>query len=139
MGSAPALGDWDPDVGLELRGCQRDPSGAPDAWTGLVKLPAGAEGEYKVVIRASDQVDRWSPDDNALLPTDDESFFPTRDETFETLYDGVNDGGYNECGPGCRLSDGFCGDGIVGEDEQCDGSAPGADPRCKGCRILEVK
>ena len=93
VGSAPALGDWDPDVGLELRGCQRDPSGAPDAWTGLVKLPAGAEGEYKVVIRASDQVDRWSPDDNALLPTDDESFFPTRDETFETLYDGVNDGG----------------------------------------------
>ena len=67
VGSAPALGDWDPDVGLELRGCQRDPSGAPDAWTGLVKLPAGAEGEYKVVIRASDQVDRWSPDDLSLI------------------------------------------------------------------------
>ena len=31
VGSAPALGDWDPDAGLELRGCQRDPSGAPDA------------------------------------------------------------------------------------------------------------
>ena len=93
VGSAPALGDWDPDVGLEMRGCQRDPSGAPDAWTGLVKLPAGAEGEYKVVIRASDRVDRWSPDDNALLPTDDESFFPISDETSETLYDQGNDGG----------------------------------------------
>ena len=34
-------------------------AGAPDAWTGLVKLPAGAEGEYKVVIRARDAVDRW--------------------------------------------------------------------------------
>ena len=68
VGSAPALGDWDPDVGLELRGCQRDPSGAPDAWTGLVKLPAGAEGEYKVVIRARDAVDRWSPDENRILP-----------------------------------------------------------------------
>ena len=70
VGSAPALGDWDPDVGLELRGCQRDPSGAPDAWTGLVKLPAGAEGEYKVVIRARDAVDRWSPDENRILPVD---------------------------------------------------------------------
>ena len=54
--------------GLELRGCQRDPSGAPD-----VDRPggtAGAEGEYKVVIRARDAVDRWSPDENRILPVD---------------------------------------------------------------------
>ena len=47
VGSAPALGDWDPDVGLELRGCQRDPSGAPDAWTGLVKLPRRRRGRVQ--------------------------------------------------------------------------------------------
>ena len=70
VGSGPLLGDWDPDVGRELRGCQRDPSGSPDAWTGLVKLPSNTNGEYKVVIRTSDKMDQWSQDDNAQIPVE---------------------------------------------------------------------
>ncbi|MCH2108718.1 MAG: DUF4215 domain-containing protein [Polyangiaceae bacterium] len=57
----------------------------------------------------------------------------------EECDDGVNDGGYNECGPGCRLEDGFCGDGFVSEDEECDESAEGAPAQCRGCRILNIR
>ncbi len=37
----------------------------------------------------------------------------------EQCDDGVNAGGYAECGPDCRL-DGYCGDGIVNGPEECD-------------------
>lgn len=37
----------------------------------------------------------------------------------EQCDDGVNDGGYGECGPGCVLGE-YCGDGIVQEQEDCD-------------------
>lgn len=56
----------------------------------------------------------------------------------EECDDGINDGGYNECGAGCRLTDGYCGDGFKGEDEVCDESVEGEDPRCSGCRLIEV-
>jgi fibro-slime domain-containing protein len=37
----------------------------------------------------------------------------------EECDDGVNDGGYGECGPGCTLGS-FCGDGVIDEGEECD-------------------
>ena len=37
----------------------------------------------------------------------------------EQCDDGINDGGYGECGPGCVLGE-YCGDGIVQEEEDCD-------------------
>jgi cysteine-rich repeat protein len=38
----------------------------------------------------------------------------------EECDDGVNDGGYGECGPGCKLGP-RCGDGVVQQpQEQCD-------------------
>jgi fibro-slime domain-containing protein len=37
----------------------------------------------------------------------------------EQCDDGVNDGGYGECAPGCVLGE-YCGDGIVQEQEDCD-------------------
>lgn len=56
----------------------------------------------------------------------------------EECDDGVNDGGYNECQPGCVLG-GYCGDGIRQENEQCDDNEPDAPDGCSGCRILVVK
>jgi fibro-slime domain-containing protein len=44
----------------------------------------------------------------------------TEPEKDEQCDDGVNDGGYNECGPMCKLGP-YCGDGVVQSDfEQCD-------------------
>ncbi len=48
----------------------------------------------------------------------------------EECDDGVNDGGYGECAPGCVLG-AYCGDGVVSDGENCD---PGIDPTCVGCR-----
>ena len=70
VGAGDAMGDWDPELGLELRGCVRDPSGDPDLWCGFCKLPAGATGEYKVVVRRDDAVDQWMPDEGEI-PTDE--------------------------------------------------------------------
>jgi fibro-slime domain-containing protein len=57
----------------------------------------------------------------------------------EECDDGVNDGGYGECDPGCVLGP-FCGDGIrqpeFGED--CD-VGPAGDSSCRGCRVLEIQ
>jgi fibro-slime domain-containing protein len=52
----------------------------------------------------------------------------------EECDDGVNDGGYGECGPDCRLGE-FCGDGIVNGEEHCDTGPVGLDG-CVGCRKL---
>ncbi|MEI9936579.1 MAG: DUF4215 domain-containing protein [Pseudomonadota bacterium] len=52
----------------------------------------------------------------------------------EECDDGVNDGGYGECAPGCKLGP-FCGDGVVQDPEQCD-TGPGGDLVCAGCRQL---
>ncbi len=53
----------------------------------------------------------------------------------EQCDDGVNDGGYNECGAECRLGS-YCGDGVVDEGEDCDNPA---DSACSGCRYIIVK
>jgi fibro-slime domain-containing protein len=37
----------------------------------------------------------------------------------EQCDDGVNDGGYGECGPDCVLGE-YCGDGVVQAEEDCD-------------------
>jgi fibro-slime domain-containing protein len=49
-----------------------------------------------------------------------------------------NDGGYNQCQPGCLLG-GYCGDGIKQESESCDDADPNKPKNCSGCRILLVK
>jgi len=50
----------------------------------------------------------------------------------EECDDGVNDGGYGECGVGCKLGP-FCGDGVVQGPEACD-NGPGGGLACPGCR-----
>ena len=57
----------------------------------------------------------------------------------EQCDDGVNDGGYGECGPGCVLG-AYCGDGIVQPGEDCDdGNLFDGDSCPASCRILVVK
>ncbi len=70
--------------------------------------------------------------------------------TFEECDDGVNDGGYGECAPGCVWGD-YCGDGEVNGPEECDdgtnttvaygatGCGPGCQlpPRC-GDGVLDA-
>jgi len=55
----------------------------------------------------------------------------------EECDDGVNDGGYGECAPGCKLGP-FCGDGMIQEPEQCD-NGPGGGDDCPNCRKIEIK
>jgi fibro-slime domain-containing protein len=57
----------------------------------------------------------------------------------EECDDGVNDGGYGECGDKCVLGP-FCGDGIPQPEfgEGCD-VGPGGDRTCRGCRLLEIR
>jgi len=58
----------------------------------------------------------------------------------EQCDDGVNDGGFGECGPGCKLSE-YCGDGIrQAPQEDCDdGVANGSPGHCpSGCRNLII-
>jgi fibro-slime domain-containing protein len=54
----------------------------------------------------------------------------------EECDDGVNDGGYGECGPGCRLGP-YCGDGIAQAElgESCD-AGPILSANCRGCRVV---
>jgi fibro-slime domain-containing protein len=57
----------------------------------------------------------------------------------EQCDDGVNMGGYGQCGPGCRLG-AFCGDGVVEAPEECDDGHPTGDAKCgSGCRKIIVK
>jgi fibro-slime domain-containing protein len=57
----------------------------------------------------------------------------------EECDDGINDGGYGECGKDCVLGP-FCGDGVrqaeFGED--CD-VGPGGDAECRGCRSIRIR
>ena len=57
----------------------------------------------------------------------------------EQCDDGENDGGYNECAPGCRL-DTYCGDGIVQTDyEDCDdGNLVNGDDCPNSCLLFET-
>ncbi len=57
----------------------------------------------------------------------------------EQCDDGINDGGYGECGAGCVLGD-YCGDGIVQKGEDCDdGNLLDGDACPSSCRVLVVK
>jgi cysteine-rich repeat protein len=57
----------------------------------------------------------------------------------EECDDGVNDGGYGECNPGCVLG-AFCGDGKLQEGESCDdGNHVDGDGCGSGCRNIVVK
>lgn len=55
----------------------------------------------------------------------------------EECDDGVNDGGYGECGPGCRLGE-YCGDGIKQDFEDCDDGVNIGEPCPSGCRRIIV-
>ncbi len=57
----------------------------------------------------------------------------------EQCDDGLNDGGYGECEPGCVLG-AYCGDGIVQGDEDCDdGNRIDGDACGSACRVIVVK
>jgi fibro-slime domain-containing protein len=55
----------------------------------------------------------------------------------EECDDGMNLGGYGECGPGCKLS-AFCGDGIVQPEEDCDDGVNIGRPCPSGCHNLII-
>lgn len=55
----------------------------------------------------------------------------------EECDDGENDGGHNECQPGCALAT-YCGDGKVNGDEVCDDADPNRPANCSGCRLIVV-
>ena len=67
VGSGDLLGDWDPELGLKMKDCIRK-EGTADVWHGFVKVPAVAEGDYKVVITRPNAVDLWMPGDDQTLP-----------------------------------------------------------------------
>ena len=56
----------------------------------------------------------------------------------EQCDDGVNDGGYGECGPDCLLGE-YCGDGIVQEQEDCDDGNYVNDDECpNSCKFVFI-
>ena len=50
-----------------MKDCIRK-EGTADVWHGFVKVPAVAEGDYKVVITRPNAVDLWMPGDDQTLP-----------------------------------------------------------------------
>jgi fibro-slime domain-containing protein len=57
----------------------------------------------------------------------------------EQCDDGINDGGYGECQPGC-IAGAYCGDGMKQEGEACDdGNRVSNDGCSAACRIEKVK
>jgi fibro-slime domain-containing protein len=57
----------------------------------------------------------------------------------EQCDDGVNDGGYGECGPNCRVGP-YCGDGMKQENEQYDDDNRITNDGCStACRIERIK
>lgn len=57
----------------------------------------------------------------------------------EQCDDGVNDGGYGQCGPGCKLGD-YCGDGVMQGSEDCDdGNRLNGDGCSSSCRTEILK
>jgi fibro-slime domain-containing protein len=57
-------------------------------------------------------------------------------ELGEECDDGVNAGGYGQCGAGCKLVAGYCGDGIVQPGEDCDDGVNNGNPCPSGCRMI---
>lgn len=56
----------------------------------------------------------------------------------EECDDGVNAGGYGQCGPSCKLTE-FCGDGVVQPDfEDCDDGVNNGHPCPSGCKVLVI-
>ena len=56
----------------------------------------------------------------------------------EECDDGVNDGGYGECDPGCKLGP-HCGDGVIQSGEDCDDGVRNFETGCGGaCRVITV-
>jgi fibro-slime domain-containing protein len=57
----------------------------------------------------------------------------------EQCDDGVNDGGYGECAPGCLIGP-YCGDGVRQEGEACDdGNRLSHDGCSSSCRVETIK
>ena len=57
----------------------------------------------------------------------------------EECDDGMNAGGYGECGPGCKLGE-YCGDGVVQPDkEDCDDGVNTGRPCPSGCKVLVIQ
>ena len=57
----------------------------------------------------------------------------------EQCDDGMNQGGYGKCAPGCVLTE-YCGDGIVQAGEDCDdGNHVDKDACNNACRDLHVR
>ena len=60
-------------------------------------------------------------------------------ELGEECDDGVNAGGYGQCGAGCKLVAGYCGDGIVQPGEDCDDGVNNGNPCPSGCRMIFIE
>ena len=58
----------------------------------------------------------------------------------ERCDDGINDGGYRECGPDCRCAE-RCGDGSVqAQFEQCDEAANNGAGNClRNCQLARLR
>ncbi len=67
VGNDPALGNWDPHRGVELK----TSDDLFPAWAGHLRLPAGADVEYKFVTVKADGSVEWEPGANRSLHVPD--------------------------------------------------------------------
>ena len=67
VGNDPALGGWDPHRGVELK----TSDDLFPAWAGHLRLPAGADVEYKFVTIKADGSVEWEPGPNRSLRVPD--------------------------------------------------------------------